>query len=121
MRAFGLCGTCYRRDYWQKNKAKFQGLARDRHLRNTYGLSNKKYEALVAKQGGNCASCRDPLPTVDKRQRRRSAHVDHNHTTGDVRGVLCSGCNTSLGGLKESPRRAQALITYMKKHGCVDV
>jgi len=44
------------------------------------------------------------------------AHVDHDHTTGRVRGVLCSACNTALGLLKEDETRMAALISYIRKH-----
>lgn len=46
-------------------------------------------------------------------------HVDHDHATGKVRDILCSGCNTSLGFLGESIERLEGLISYIKKHSSV--
>ncbi len=118
MRGHGLCSTCYKRDYWQKNKAKFRSLARDRHLRNTYGLSAQKYEAMLEAQGRRCAACRDVLPS--NAPRAQVPHVDHCHRTGKVRGILCPRCNSTLGMMKDSRRRALALAEYLHKHGGAD-
>ena len=53
-----------------------------------------------------CESCGDPVSG-------RNKHVDHDHTTGRYRGVLCSGCNTAEGQLKSDPARAMKLFEYM--------
>lgn len=60
-----------------------------RHIRRTYQLTPEDYAAIFTKQGGGCAICDRPL--------RERAPVDHDHTTGRVRGLLCSPCNGSLG------------------------
>jgi hypothetical protein len=59
---------------------------------------------MVETQGGRCASCRDQLIET---------HVDHDHVTGEVRGVLCPNCNKALGMLKDDPMRVSALLTYI--------
>jgi hypothetical protein len=74
---------------------------RDRRLRKTYGLSPEGYAALVSAQGGRCAICLDPLVAE-----RRRTHVDHDHATGAVRGILCADCNVGLGRFRD---RADAL------------
>jgi hypothetical protein len=48
----------------------------------------------MAEQEHSCAICKDPV-TV--------GHVDHDHSTGQIRGLLCRGCNTALGGFKDRP------------------
>jgi hypothetical protein len=66
------------------------------HLRNhlkRYGITLEDYECLLAEQGGNCAICGNHPP--DKGASRLS--VDHDHGTGQVRGLLCRRCNTMLG------------------------
>lgn len=55
-----------------------------------YGLSPEQYEAMLDESGGRCALC----------GREAKLHVDHNHETGKVRGLLCVTCNTGLGKLK---------------------
>lgn len=58
-------------------------------LRLNYGLSIPEYWAHMRRQGGVCALC--------ERDFSRTPHVDHDHTTGRVRGILCSECNHQLG------------------------
>jgi hypothetical protein len=53
------------------------------------GVSDADYEALLAAQGGGCAICGNPPKT-------RRLHVDHDHKTGKVRGLLCHRCNRAL-------------------------
>lgn len=75
-------------------------------LRSRYGLSRQEYEAMVASQNGACAVC-------------GSTHrlcVDHNHTTGAVRKILCDSCNVALGRVGEDPSRLRALADYIEAH-----
>lgn len=74
-----------------RNKHKHVGKRRDEHLRRLYGISQAKYEEMLDAQGGVCAICEEP-PNGGK-----ALAVDHCHETGVVRGLLCSGCNGSLG------------------------
>ena len=76
-----------------------------------YGLTVEAYEALLAAQGGVCAICRRP-PAADGRQKR--LHVDHDHATDAVRGLLCSNCNTALGLLDDDVDRIAAAIFYLR-------
>lgn len=68
---------------------------------------------LIIEQDGKCANpgCRYPL--VGK----GAAHLDHNHVTGALRGVLCRLCNLALGHLGDSPDRIQGLLDYAIRHG----
>lgn len=43
--------------------------------------------------------------------------IDHNHTTGEIRGILCSGCNTALGLAKDNPTTLRALADYLDERG----
>lgn len=71
-----------------------------------YGLSLEQYEQMLAQQKGRCAVCQE-VP--------RRICVDHDHETGDVRGLLCSSCNTALGLLKEDLLRISALADYIRE------
>jgi hypothetical protein len=79
-----------------------------RNLRKKYNLSLEDYEAMLLRQGGRCAICRD-LPTDQK------LAVDHCHATGKVRGLLCSVCNLSLGGFRDNIRSLQEAIKYLRR------
>ncbi len=63
---------------------------RDRSIKSKYGLTSADYDVLLEKQDGACAICR-------KKPNRGFLHVDHNHATGMVRGLLCKSCNLMLG------------------------
>lgn len=75
-------------------------------LQKKYGLSLEQYESMVAEQEGCCAICGEvPQKLV----------VDHDHLTGNVRGLLCHACNVTLGLMKEDPARLLAAIGYLRK------
>ena len=77
----------------------------DRRYRK-YGLSVQAYDRLLAQQNGVCAICREP---------GRELCVDHCHKTGRVRALLCNGCNSAIGFLRESPLLARAAATYLEQ------
>lgn len=77
-------------------------------IEKTYGLTPAQYEALLKRQGGKCAICRG------KPKSKRLA-VDHDHDSGEVRGLLCSRCNHDLlGAAWDSLAKAEALVTYLR-------
>jgi len=80
-----------------------------------YGISEQAYLAMVAKQGGKCACCGREF--VDGRHSTRAC-VDHNHTTGEVRDVLCGRCNIAAGNLSDRSDLAERLVAYLKKWNC---
>ncbi|MBV9043118.1 MAG: endonuclease VII domain-containing protein, partial [Acidimicrobiia bacterium] len=69
---------------------------RKSHLKRTFGLSEADYERILASQDGGCAIC-GRLPGS------RNLHVDHDHATGAVRGLLCFACNVAIGHLRDDP------------------
>jgi hypothetical protein len=77
---------------------------RTSHLKRKYGLTLEGFDALLASQGGGCAIC--GKPDVD--------NVDHDHRTGQVRGILCWNCNIALGQLEDDPNRARAVAEYLE-------
>lgn len=77
-----------------------------------YGLSRGEFDAMVTSQGGACAACMVAFATLPKKH----THVDHDHVTGAVRGVLCHACNTAIGLLSDSPSRAEMLARYLRTH-----
>ena len=82
---------------------------RDARLRRVFGLSSDDYAATLADQGGGCALCgRTPLAG-------RSLHVDHNHETGVVRGLLCFRCNAGIGQFREDKLRLADAIVYLTR------
>lgn len=82
-----------------------------------YGISAEEYDAKVAAQDNKCAICNKPETRIDSRTGQIQAlSVDHNHSTNEVRDLLCGSCNRALGLLQESEETANRLIDYLKKH-----
>lgn len=80
---------------------------RIQHL-SQYGLTLEAFDALLQVQNGRCAICRVAFADVS-----RGAHVDHDHSSGRVRGLLCTHCNRGLGGFRDSPASLAAAISYL--------
>jgi hypothetical protein len=89
--------------------------AAERRRRRTlagYGITPEEYDAIVERQGGGCI-----CGSIHPGGRWRRFHVDHDHQTNRVRGVLCHGCNTALGLVDEDPARLYQLMVYLKEGG----
>lgn len=116
-----ICKTChksrennpraiYQRAYRLRLKtndpAKYRRLNRLSKMKHIYRWTEAEYEALYEKQRGLCAICREPEGT-------RAFHIDHDHDTGVVRGLLCFQCNIMLGGAKDDTKLLRAAIAYL--------
>lgn len=77
-----------------------------------YGLSPKQYAAMLAEQDGRCAICR----TDEWRGKDNAPHVDHDHDSKYVRGILCGGCNNGLGSFGDDPARLRAAADYLERN-----
>lgn len=85
------------------------------HLKKSYGLSVDTYNRMMADQNGLCAICRKP-ENLMIRGSVVSLAVDHCHTGGHVRALLCSACNTALGLFRDDPSVLRAAVAYLEKH-----
>lgn len=83
--------------------------SREYMLKSKYGLTLEEYDKLLEHQGGLCAIC-EKVP----RGRGGLAPVDHDHETGDIRGILCSNCNHMLGHAKDDPGILRAGAAYLE-------
>lgn len=82
------------------------------YLKSRYGLTLEQYEEMWKSQDGKCLICQDLL----KHGRGKgSAHIDHCHESGKIRGLLCQDCNIGLGHLHTIERLFSA-AEYLKKH-----
>lgn len=82
----------------------------DVRRRRVYGIEPEEYDTIVEKQDGKCAGCLVPLEELDP----RSIHLDHDHGTGAVRGLLCHDCNISLGYSRDDPSTLRRLADYLE-------
>jgi Recombination endonuclease VII len=79
------------------------GGRRDRSLRKKYGVSEAQVLELIVAQGNTCWACRVGEPL----------NIDHDHMTGEVRGVVCSGCNSSLGAFGDTLASVERVLGYL--------
>lgn len=110
------CRTCQavrRAEYYAKNRkrdnsrrvaAHDSAAQRERSLRKRYGIGQAEYDTLLISQGGHCAIC----PAVPG---ARPLHIDHCHSTGIIRGLLCPKCNTVAGYIED-----QDLVEAVKRY-----
>ncbi|KAB2348952.1 endonuclease VII domain-containing protein [Actinomadura rudentiformis] len=87
-------------------KQRTHGSERNYLLKLRYGITEQEVAQMAARQGGLCAIC---LSGAAK-------HVDHDHKTGKVRGLLCFSCNGALGQFGDDPRRMRAAAAYLERH-----
>jgi hypothetical protein len=82
---------------------------RKSHLKRTFGLTLEDYDRMLAEQDGGCGICGDPPGQI-------ALHVDHDHDTGVVRGLLCFRCNSALGNLRDDPDIITLALVYVMRH-----
>lgn len=89
--------------YRDDNKEKVKG----HRLKAAYGINLGQFKNMLAAQDGKCAIC---LYSFTK-----TPHVDHDHKTGKIRGLLCSQCNTGIGYFKEDIMILRSAENYLEK------
>lgn len=98
---------------WAENNPERRAqISRKAKLKNTFGMSEQDYEELLQSQNYCCAICNTPTPTG----RWKVFAVDHCHTTGKVRGLLCNECNRGMGLLKDSADICMKAAIYLTSH-----
>lgn len=95
----------YQKEYRRTNPEKVSKWNRKANLKIKYGLTVEEHSAILASQDGQCAICWNEPAT----------HTDHDHSTGRVRGLLCSKCNLGLGLFGDDPARLEAASLYLKE------
>lgn len=79
-----------------------------------YGLNEAQYAAMLAEQNGVCAICLQTERYIDARTGEpRKLSVDHDHTTGKNRGLLCGHCNRGIGQFSDEPERLRRAADYL--------
>lgn len=93
------------------NKDKHRSALRRCELKRKYKITPEIYARLLSDQNGVCAICSKAQDSFQK-----VFAVDHSHSTGRIRGLLCSRCNTSLGLIRENHSVALKMAEYIIKH-----
>lgn len=99
-----------RRECYQKNINGFKDKVVKLGLQKRYNLTIEDYNKMLKKQNGKCAMCK-----ISQDEISRKFDVDHCHTTGKVRALLCLNCNRGLGLLKDNIEVLKAGIKLLKR------
>jgi len=95
--------------YWNANRTEAQKRkSTNSRLKNQYGISLNDYEDMKNRQHDKCAICGN-IP-------KETLQVDHCHKTGLVRGLLCRGCNSGIGGLRDNVDILKSAIEYLEQN-----
>ncbi len=109
----------YGAQYYAKNKKHCRKLikrwrqahkdhSRNKYLKRVYGITSEQYEEILIGQKECCAICGDHQSKF-----KRRLHVDHNHETGEIRGLLCTNCNRMLGHAQDSKDILMRGVQYL--------
>jgi len=99
------CKAC-KREY-EKEREKKTGRSYNNLIGKLYGIDIGEYKEMLNRQGGVCAVCSE-----EPKQKRLC--VDHDHNTGEIRGLLCNSCNYMLGNANDSIEVLRNAIKYLK-------
>lgn len=97
----------YRKNLKDKSPEKLFLSNRKTKLKSTYGITLEDYDVLLRSQNSVCAIC-------SKKEKTKLLAIDHNHTTGVIRGLLCSKCNTALGLVEENIDILTSMKLYLE-------
>lgn len=122
--------AAYAREYRKRNKERLNAYARDYHNKRKddgsdylqrkrsysvvarrkakYNITRDCYDTMLTAQGGKCIICDEHYGS--------DLRVDHDHETNEIRGLLCSNCNSGLGLFKENANRMQRAIEYLDRY-----
>jgi hypothetical protein len=101
------CKRAYARQHRKNNKK----MKKNSDLLWRYGISLEDWKEMFEKQNGCCAICK-----THQGELTHTLHTDHDHETGKVRGLLCSPCNTSLGGFRDDVSLLKNAIIYLQEN-----
>lgn len=104
-----------RKAYHKARNAAFPSLCRESSLKKNFGITLAEYGEILVAQGGVCAICAQP-ETETRHGKVKALAVDHCHTTGENRGLLCAACNQAIGKFKDDRNRLLAAVRYLDKH-----
>ena len=101
----------------QRDPTTYYRIQRPSKLKRMYGITADDYYAMLKSQDGGCAVCgsKNPRARGYKKNNGSAFCVDHCHSTGRVRGLLCTACNRALGLIRDDPSVAAKMADYLRK------
>lgn len=116
----GLSASCRncrsKRQSSEKYKIKANRIKRRSYLKK-YGLTPESYEEKLTSQNGTCYICGNPETKIHPQTGLiKRLSIDHDHTTGQTRSLLCFRCNTVLGRIQDNPSLLRKMADYLEHH-----
>lgn len=107
----------YRRAWYAGLSPEKRRAMADRERARRLGTTVDEIERIRAEQGNACAICRESFPTGEERNKpnTNAEHVDHDHRSGKIRGLLCGPCNTAIGVLGDTADGLRRALAYLEK------
>lgn len=103
------CHKTYQNKYSKSRPEKI----REQHYRREFGITTEDYNRMLKEQNNQCMICK----RSDNHKRNRHFHVDHCHSTGKVRGLLCQKCNMGLGMFDDNLELIKTAVSYLESNG----
>lgn len=101
--------------YMKAHREAFPEFWKNSHLQRSFGIGLAEYSQMVSDRNNKCDIC-GQQETQTRGGKVKALAVDHDHTTGAVRGLLCCDCNQAIGKFKDSPDLLRSAIAYLAKH-----
>ncbi len=102
----------YAKKYWA-NPQKYRLKARKIQVKRDYGITYEQYMIMLKKQNDMCSICGEKEIVVTERVLNKLS-IDHDHTTGQIRGLLCGNCNRAIGMFQENIDILASAISYLQ-------
>lgn len=102
---------------YRKNNPDYALLKKEKRLKRLYGISLDQYNMILEAQDFCCDICNDKLELTNY----KAVHLDHCHTTGIIRGILCGSCNRGLGAFRDSAAYLKAAFKYLGRNNACSV
>jgi len=99
-------GIAHRKKYYAQNKKRIDEINRNYNYLRKYGITIENKEKMLEKQNYQCLICQKIINI--------SAAVDHDHETGEIRGILCLNCNFGLGNFMDNIQLLKNAIEYLR-------
>lgn len=110
-----VCVNKKSKKYSIDNPEKCKRTYRNSRLKKLYGLTIEDVGIILKNQNYKCAICGQEISLFGS-SKKLTAHVDHDHKTGKIRGLLCQECNIGLGKFRDNTEYLLGALSYLKKN-----
>jgi hypothetical protein len=109
------CKKCVNLDRKKAYRERNPEAVKDQKLKATFGINLEDYNNMLLAQGNVCAICKKEESVISVNGSTKALAVDHCHTTGKVRGLLCQKCNQAIGLFNDDLEKLNSAISYIRR------